>query len=232
MSHQKITRVLVIEPCYKNFGGYFRAINLSRSLSRHKIHVDLISPSISKFNLKITITNENRYLRLIELPRVNLSLYFNLRILRGLISTFIGLIGHYDIIQASVPTQPETSVPVPASVGSSVKRPIYQAVGLVGDPVVKAHCKTRVSNSLEKLISVTPYFHAEASATIACGVRCEISRIDPRLIECSPNLRAGVVTEIRGAVNERAVEIHIRVLRQQPVGRCNVCQGRDAPKID
>jgi hypothetical protein len=111
MSHQKITRVLVIEPCYKNFGGYFRAINLSRSLSRHKIHVDLISPSISKFNLKITITNENRYLRLIELPRVNLSLYFNLRILRGLISTFIGLIGHYDIIQASVPTQPETLIP-------------------------------------------------------------------------------------------------------------------------
>tara|TARA_R100000951_G_scaffold58562_1_gene49206 strand:+ start:1341 stop:1691 length:351 start_codon:yes stop_codon:yes gene_type:complete len=47
---------------------------------------------------------------------------------------------------------PDTSVPVPASVGSDVNRPIYQVVGRVTASVVSVHFRTVVSNVFEKLI--------------------------------------------------------------------------------
>jgi hypothetical protein len=50
---------------------------------------------------------------------------------------------------------PDTSVPPPVSLGAAVNRPTYHAVGRVGDPVVNAHCRVRVSRSLVKLMLVT-----------------------------------------------------------------------------
>ena len=40
---------------------------------------------------------------------------------------------------------PDTSVPPPVSLGAAVKRPTYQAVGRVAEPVVKTQVNTRFS---------------------------------------------------------------------------------------
>ena len=60
-------KVLVIEPCYVNFGGYFRAYNLSLALSKRGIEVDLLVSSNKKFKLGIKKTEVNDNFRQYEL---------------------------------------------------------------------------------------------------------------------------------------------------------------------
>jgi len=104
-------KVLFIEPCFKNFGGYFRSINICKSLSKNNIKVTLLLSSDKKFQLSIKKTIINKNLIQYELPRLWVNFYINGRILRGIIATFFGLFQSYDVIHAAVPTQLESNIP-------------------------------------------------------------------------------------------------------------------------
>jgi len=104
-------KILFIEPCFKNFGGYFRSINICRSLAKKNIKVTLLISSDQKFSPIIKKTIINRNLTQYELPRWEINFYLNGRILRGLIAAVWGLIGRFDIIHAAVPAQLESNIP-------------------------------------------------------------------------------------------------------------------------
>jgi hypothetical protein len=106
-------KVLVIEPCHVNFGGYFRAYNLSLALSKKGIQVDLLVSSNKKFKLGIKKTKINENFRQYELPRINLNprINFTGRVLRGLIGLVFSLKKRYDIYHVFVPTQFEANIP-------------------------------------------------------------------------------------------------------------------------
>lgn len=104
-------KILFIEPCHVNFGGYFRALNISKGLSANGVQVDLLVTTNQKFSLKIKKEIINKNLTLYILPRIYLHFYINGRILRGLIATVFGIIKHYDIIHAAMPMQFESNIP-------------------------------------------------------------------------------------------------------------------------
>lgn len=104
-------KILFIEPCHVNFGGYFRALNISKGLSKNGVKVDLLVTTNQKFSLKIKKEIINKNLTLYKLPRIYLHFYINGRILRGLIATLFGIINHYDIIHAAMPMQFESNIP-------------------------------------------------------------------------------------------------------------------------
>jgi glycosyltransferase involved in cell wall biosynthesis len=104
-------KVLFIEPCHVNFGGYFRARNICTYLSKNKIQVDLLVASGKKFSLTIIKTQINPYFTQYELPRYYFHFFLNGRILRGIIALAFGLFRKYDIIHACVPVQLESNIP-------------------------------------------------------------------------------------------------------------------------
>jgi glycosyltransferase involved in cell wall biosynthesis len=108
---EKKLKVLVIEPCYVNYGGYFRSYNLSLALSKKGIKVDLLVSSRNNFQLLIKKTRFNENFCQYELPRIKLHPFINGRILRGMIALIVGILGRYDIIHACVPTQLEANIP-------------------------------------------------------------------------------------------------------------------------
>jgi len=107
----KNNRVLMIEPCYENFGGYFRAFNLASALSKKGIHVDLVLSSRKKFFIGIAKKRINPLLTQYELPRIEISFLVNGRILRGIINCFFILFKRYDIIHFFTIVQLETTIP-------------------------------------------------------------------------------------------------------------------------
>lgn len=104
-------KILFIEPCHVGFGGYFRALNISKGLSRNGIKVDLLVTTNKKFSLKIEKKIINKNLIVFELPRIYLHFFINGRILRGFIATFFGISKQYDIIHAAMPMQFESNIP-------------------------------------------------------------------------------------------------------------------------
>lgn len=104
-------KVLFIEPCFINFGGYYRALNICKGLARNGIKVDLLVTSNHNFFSKISKKNIEPNLTLYQMPRFTLNFYINGRIFRGIISTFFGLFGKYDIIHAAMPMQFESNIP-------------------------------------------------------------------------------------------------------------------------
>lgn len=100
-------KILLIEPCHKGFGGYFRAINIARSLSMRGNKVTLLYSSPSLQLSKHTEGNLTVY----ELPRLNLHFFFNLRLLRGFIASIFVVFNKYDVIHAFVPVQLESNIP-------------------------------------------------------------------------------------------------------------------------
>jgi len=104
-------KILFIEPCYKNFGGYFRAINIAKSLSVNNIKIDLLIPSNQKFLLKIKKEIINKNLTVYELPRLYLNFFIQGRILRGFIGLFFGLFKKYDLIHTFMPIEFESNIP-------------------------------------------------------------------------------------------------------------------------
>jgi len=104
-------KVLVIEPCFVNYGGYFRSYNLCLALSKKGVRVDLLVSSNNNFQLSVKKTKINERFYQYELPRINIHPYLNGRVLRGLIALFVGIFGKYDIIHACVPTQFEANIP-------------------------------------------------------------------------------------------------------------------------
>jgi len=104
-------RILFIEPCFVDFGGYFRAINICMALSKKNIKIDLLVGSKKEFQWTIKKTKLNENLTQYELPRFNFHFFFNGRILRGLIALLFGLFRKYDITHACVPVQLESNIP-------------------------------------------------------------------------------------------------------------------------
>ncbi|MBA4318824.1 MAG: hypothetical protein C0412_10525 [Flavobacterium sp.] len=104
-------KVLIIEPCFVNFGGYFRSFPMSQSLSEKGVQVDLLVSSNKKFDLKIRKTKINENFWQYELPRARITPYLNGRLTRGLIALFFGMFGKYDIVLARVPAQLESNIP-------------------------------------------------------------------------------------------------------------------------
>lgn len=104
-------KILVIEPCYVNFGGYFRAYNLSLALSKKGIKVDLLVSSNRKWKFSVKKTKINENFRQYELPRFDRVPYFNGRFTRAFIAVCMGLFKKYDVIHAFVPTQLEANIP-------------------------------------------------------------------------------------------------------------------------
>lgn len=104
-------KILFIEPCYVGFGGYFRALNICKGLSRNGIKVDLLVTTNKKFSLKINKKKVEKNLTIYELPRIYLHFFVNGRILRGIIATFFGLFKQYDIVHAAMPMQFESNIP-------------------------------------------------------------------------------------------------------------------------
>jgi glycosyltransferase involved in cell wall biosynthesis len=110
-NQKKQLSVLVIEPCFVNYGGYFRSYNLSLALSKKGIKVDLLVSSRNNFQLIIKKTKFNENFCQYELPRINIYYLLNGRLLRGLFGLIFGLFGKYDIVHACVPTQLEANIP-------------------------------------------------------------------------------------------------------------------------
>jgi len=104
-------KILFIEPCYIGFGGYFRALNICKGLSRNGVKVDLLVTTNKKFSLKIKKRTIEKNLTIYELPRIYLHFFVNGRILRGIIATFFGLFKQYDIVHAAMPMQFESNIP-------------------------------------------------------------------------------------------------------------------------
>ena len=106
-------KVLVIEPCHVNFGGYFRAYSIALALSKKGIWVDLLVSSNKNFTLKIKKTKINENFCQYELPRINLNPHINFtgRVLRGVIGLIFGIVKKYDIYHVFVPTQFEANIP-------------------------------------------------------------------------------------------------------------------------
>lgn len=104
-------KILFIEPCHVNFGGYYRALNICKGLSRNGVSVDLLVTTNKKFSLKIEKRIVEKNLTIFELPRIYLHFYINGRILRGFIATFFGIFKKYDIIHAAMPMQFESNIP-------------------------------------------------------------------------------------------------------------------------
>src|SRR3989338_11060064 len=104
-------KIMLIEPCQVNFGGYFRAYNICSHLARNKIKVDLLVSTSKQFNFYIKKTKINEYFTQYELPRFQFNFYINGRILRGIIGFVFGLLGGYDIIHIFVPVQLESNIP-------------------------------------------------------------------------------------------------------------------------
>lgn len=104
-------KVLVIEPCFVNFGGHNRSFPMCLALSRKNIRVDLLVSSQSDFDLSIRRKKINEKFRQYELPRINIHPYLNGRILRGLIALWFGIFGKYDVVFARVPAQLESNIP-------------------------------------------------------------------------------------------------------------------------
>jgi len=105
-------KVLVIEPCYVNYGGYFRSFNICQALSKKGIKVDMLVSSNKNFQIRIKRREFNKNFTEYQLPRINIHPLLNGRLLRGVIAIFFGFIWRdYDIIHACVPTQLETNMP-------------------------------------------------------------------------------------------------------------------------
>lgn len=104
-------KVLFIEPCFINFGGYHRAINICYALARHRIKIDLLVTSNKKIYPWIGRKKINNYFTIYELPRLTLNFYITGRIIRGFIALIFGLIKPYDIIHAAMPSQFESNIP-------------------------------------------------------------------------------------------------------------------------
>lgn len=104
-------KILFIEPCFKNFGGYFRAINIAKSLSQKNLKIDLLLPSDKKFFLLIKKEKINKNLTLYKLPRFYITFAFQGRIFRGFIGLIFGFFGNYDLIHAFMPIEFESNIP-------------------------------------------------------------------------------------------------------------------------
>ena len=97
-------KVLLAEPCWENFGGYFRAISMAKSLARKGIEVDLVIPQVKGIaESEECIIEPN--LRLIKATNLNYNLRDRLR-RYGFMKKLIKK-NNYDIVHTFTIVQPE-----------------------------------------------------------------------------------------------------------------------------
>lgn len=104
-------RILFIEPCYTDYGGYIRAIGLARALAKKGFKIDLLVSSPRKFDYKITKSNINENIVQYELPRFQLNHFMTGRLIRGIIGCFFVLFKRYYIIYSFALVQFESNIP-------------------------------------------------------------------------------------------------------------------------
>lgn len=104
-------KILFVEPCYENFGGYFRAVGLAKALANRKIQVDLLCPSKDRFFFLIKRKTLRKNLVRHELPRWEINFLVNGRLVRGIITSLFVVFGDYDIIHTFASIQIEAVIP-------------------------------------------------------------------------------------------------------------------------
>jgi len=104
-------RILLIQPCFVNFGGYFRSIGISKALAKRNHQVDLlISAKENSLTIKKTLLMKN--LQVFELPRINFHQFINGKILRGILGCLFIIFGRYDVIHIFESVHFETLIPL------------------------------------------------------------------------------------------------------------------------
>lgn len=104
-------KILFVQPCYENFGGYFRAIGLAKALAKKGVKVDLLCSSKLPFSFKVRRKVLAKNLIRYELPRWEINFFLNGRIARGLISCFFVGTKKYDLIHTFSTIQVESVLP-------------------------------------------------------------------------------------------------------------------------
>lgn len=104
-------KVLLVQPCFTNFGGYFRSIGIAKALAKKNNQVDLLISS-KENSLLIKRNRESKNLFVYELPRINLHQFVNGKILRGILACLFILFKNYDIIHLFESNQFETNLPL------------------------------------------------------------------------------------------------------------------------
>lgn len=164
-------KVLVIEPCFVNFGGHNRSRPMCMALSRKNIRVDLLVSHRSDFALSIRKKRINENFHQYELPRVNFHPYFNGRILRGLIALWFGIFGKYDVIFARVPTQLESNIPAYFLKLMGKKVAIDWDDYWMGSPIFNGHnwikkyiqfCETKSPKFFKNIVVISDFLENKA----------------------------------------------------------------------
>ena len=164
-------KILIIEPCYVNYGGYFRSFNIALALSRKNIQVDLLVSSNKNFRFFTRRRKINEKFQLYELPRLNIHPFFNGRLLRALLAFFRGLFGRYDIIHACVPTQLEANLPALGLKLLGKKVVVDWDDYWMGTPIFSGHpwvkkyihfCEKRSPKFFENIVVVSDFLENKA----------------------------------------------------------------------
>jgi glycosyltransferase involved in cell wall biosynthesis len=166
-------KVLLIEPCCVNSGGYFRAYNIGLALSKKGIAVDMLASSNKKFQLSIKKKKISENFCLYKLPRINLNprINFTGRIFRGIIGLVFGLTKKYDICHIFVPSQFEANIPgfFLKLLGKKVVMdwddyfsgsPLFENAGLTKKYV--EFCETRAPKFFENMTVISDYLEKKA----------------------------------------------------------------------
>jgi glycosyltransferase involved in cell wall biosynthesis len=110
-SSARSPRVLLIEPCFENYGGYYRASGIARALALSGYQVDLLISSRTRFTLKIEKQVVNARLTIYKLPRLQFNAWFTGRFLRAFVAMGFFLFRRYDIIHLFAIVQFESLIP-------------------------------------------------------------------------------------------------------------------------
>lgn len=104
-------KILITEPCYENYGGYFRAFGIAKALSKKGVKVDLLVSSRKKFSLKVEKKVINENLTQYDLPRIEVNYFITGRLLRAFLSLYFVIFRKYDLIHTFALVQFESSIP-------------------------------------------------------------------------------------------------------------------------
>ena len=108
MSSRKY-KILLIQPCYENFGGFFSTFAMAKAFSRARHNATMIISSKDKSCRCVRLASLPG-LTQIELPRNFFGL--NGRFIRGILACWHILLNKYDFIICFGITQPESNIPL------------------------------------------------------------------------------------------------------------------------
>jgi hypothetical protein len=104
-------RVLLVEPCYENYGGYFRAFGMARGLAHAGYQVTLLISNRRRFALRLERTAPAPGITLVKLPRTQFNPWLTGRVLRAFVALAYCLFGRYDLIHVFTIVQVESLLP-------------------------------------------------------------------------------------------------------------------------